>query len=174
MGLQITPLEIKKQEFHKAFRGYDPGEVEAFLEMVAGEMESLNRENSELKEKLKTLKSKLEDYEGMKETLHKALITTEKAADERIENAQKEAELILSDAQLQGEKLIEEARGKALKYERDIADLNNLKTSFITRLKALLSAQGEMLEAIENEGMAGRGPIPKGQVAEVLARDVDP
>jgi len=157
--LQITPIEIKKQEFHKAFRGYDPGEVEAFLEMVAEEMESLNRENSELKERLTVQKSKLKDYEEMRESLHKALVTTEKAAEEKIENAQKEAGLILNDAQLKGERLIEEARRKVLKYERDIADLNNLKASLITRLKALLSAQGEMLEAIEKEGIEKRGPV---------------
>ena len=150
--MQITPLEIKKQEFHKSFRGYDPEEVDAFLAVVAEEMESLVRESNELKERCEALKSKLKDYEEMKEGLHKALITTEKAADEKIENAEKEAELILSDARLKGEKLIEEAKAKALKYERDIADLSNLKASLITRLKALLSAQEEMLEAIEREG----------------------
>ena len=167
--MQITPIEIRKQEFHKAFRGYDPGEVEAFLEMVAEEMESLNRENSELKERLTAQQSKLKDYEEMRDSLHKALVTTERAADEKIENAQKEAELILSDAQLKGEKLIEEARGKVLKYERDIADLNNLKASLITRLKALLSAQGEMLEAIEKEGMEQRGTMATAQLSEVGA-----
>lgn len=165
--MQITPIEIKKQEFHKTFRGYDPGEVRAFLEMVAEEMESLNWEKSELKEKLEAQQSKLKDYEEIKESLHKALVTTERAADEKIENAQKEAELILNDAQFKGEKLIEEVQGEVLKYKRDIADLNNLKASFITRLKALLSAQGEMLEAIEKEGIKEGESVTEPQLSEV-------
>ncbi len=172
--MQITPLEIKKQEFHKAFRGYDPGEVEAFLEIVAGEMESLNRENGELKNRLEALELRIEEYEGMKETLHKALITTEKTADEKIVNAQKEAELILNDAQLKGERLIEEARGKVLKYERDIAYLNKLRTSLIARLRSLLLTQEEILEAIEKEGREERPPVPEEELAEPLLSEANP
>lgn len=172
--MRITPLEIKKQEFHKAFRGYDSGEVEAFLEMVAGEMESLNQENCELKDKLKALESKMEDYEETKETLHKALVTTEKAADERIGNAQKEAELILNDAQLKGEKIIEEARGKVLKYEQDITDLNRLRTSLIVRLRSLLSAQEEMLGAIEEEGKKERRPVLEEPITEARPSETGP
>ena len=53
--MPITPLEIRKQEFRKMLRGYDPHEVRSFLEMVSTELESLLRENAGLNEKVKEI-----------------------------------------------------------------------------------------------------------------------
>jgi DivIVA domain-containing protein len=50
MVLRLTPLDIKKQEFKRSMRGYDPEEVNAFLEMVAEEFEALHREKNRLED----------------------------------------------------------------------------------------------------------------------------
>ena len=55
--MKITPLDIRKQSFKKAFRGIDPEEVQAFLEMIAEEFERLNLENLDFKERERSLKS---------------------------------------------------------------------------------------------------------------------
>ncbi len=59
--MPITPLEIRKQEFRKSLRGYDPHEVRSFLEMVSTELENLLRENAGLSEKVKDMDAKIED-----------------------------------------------------------------------------------------------------------------
>ena len=41
LSVSLTPLEVKKQEFEKVFRGYDPVAVDAFLELVSEEMAAL-------------------------------------------------------------------------------------------------------------------------------------
>jgi len=59
--LRITPLDIRKQEFKRAVRGFDRDEVSMFLEMVAEEFESLLRENSRLNEETVKLRTQLQD-----------------------------------------------------------------------------------------------------------------
>ncbi|MFQ5630060.1 MAG: DivIVA domain-containing protein, partial [bacterium] len=55
--MKLTPLDIKKQEFKKNLRGYDPIEVDAFLEMVANEFESLLREKNLFSDEILKLKT---------------------------------------------------------------------------------------------------------------------
>lgn len=42
-GERITPLMVQAVEFHKAFRGYDIAEVDAFLDAVAREIKYLRK-----------------------------------------------------------------------------------------------------------------------------------
>ena len=53
--MKISPMEIRQQEFTKKMRGYDPDEVQNFLESLAEEFEKLNSENESLKENLQSL-----------------------------------------------------------------------------------------------------------------------
>ena len=63
--MEVTPLDIRKQEFKKSFSGYDKREVENFLEMVAMQLEGLIRENMSYKEQLNDVERKVDDYRRM-------------------------------------------------------------------------------------------------------------
>jgi cell division initiation protein len=99
--MSITPLEIRKQEFRKSLRGYDPHEVRSFLEMASTELENLLRENAGLSEKVKDMDAKIEDYRRMEKILQDTLTTTQQAADELKSGARKEAETIIANKLLE-------------------------------------------------------------------------
>jgi cell division initiation protein len=60
--MKMTPLDIRQKRFEVTFRGYSKKEAEAFLELTAGELEEVVRENISLKEELKRVQARLEQH----------------------------------------------------------------------------------------------------------------
>ncbi len=77
--MNLSPLDIRKHEFRKTFRGYDTEEVTGFLEMVGSEFETIIREASQLKERTSWLKDQLDSYHDLENTLRETLISAQRA-----------------------------------------------------------------------------------------------
>lgn len=149
--MKITPVDIKNQSFGKSFRGYDPSEVDAFLEMVSSTLEDLLQENSQLKEKLSSVEATLTGYKDLEGNLKQALVTAQKSAEEIRENAQKEAQLLMRETQMKAESKLEESYSLLSRLKKQIADLENLKKEYIIRLKSLLDTHRNILQSMEKE-----------------------
>jgi cell division initiation protein len=147
--MKITPLDIRKQEFRKSFKGYDKNEVDIFLEMLAKEIENVVRDNKRMTDQLKELDSRIEDYKRMEKTLQDTLTSTQKTTDEIRRNARKEAEMILQKAKLQASEIIENAAAKVKDLQSQISALRNQKDGFVIQLRSFLSSQLKMLEEVE-------------------------
>jgi len=145
--VKITPLDLRKQEFKKGMRGYDVHEVDAFLEMVAKEMEGLLRENSVMTERLRELDEKIDDYRNMEKTLQGTLTSAQKTADDLRKNAEKEAELIIRNTKIKATHLVEEARAKVADLHAEVAALEEQKEVFIARFRSMIEIQERLLEA---------------------------
>ncbi len=110
--MRITPVDIRQQQFStRMFRGYDVQEVDAFLEDVAGDYEQLVRENALLKDQLAALEERMRGIEERERTLQETLVTTQRVTEEMKESAKREAKLLVREAELESEKLVEAARG---------------------------------------------------------------
>lgn len=149
--MKITPVDIKNQKFGKSLRGYDPSEVDAFLEMVASTLEDQVKENAELKEKLSSVESTLTGYKDLEGNLKEALLTAQKSAEEIRENAQKEAQLLMRETKMKAERKTEESYSLLSRLKKQIADLDNLKKEYIIRLRSMLETHLKVLESMEKE-----------------------
>ena len=69
MKLTLTPMDINNKEFKKGMRGYNPDEVDDFLDEVIENYEEIYKENSSLKEKLSTLNEQLDHYRQIESTI---------------------------------------------------------------------------------------------------------
>jgi cell division initiation protein len=156
--VKITPLDLRKQEFKKGMRGYDVHEVDAFLEMVAKEMEELLRENSVMTERLRELDDKIDDYRSMEKTLQGTLTSAQKTADDLRKNAEKEAELVLRNTKIKATHLVEDARGKMADLQAEVAALEEQKEVFIARFKSMIEIQQRLLDA---HATGGKKPVAK-------------
>ncbi len=170
-ALKITPLDIRKQAFGRAFRGFDPEEVQAFLEMTAEEFERVSRENIELREREAALRGEVENYRGMEQTLQEMLRTGQQAAEKVRENGKKEARLMVKEAEILGNRAIEKARAQVQSIRSEIVDLRNQRDLFVAKFQALTQAQSDFLEQLRftdadvvEEPMEGRasGPAVQG------------
>ncbi len=149
--MRITPLDIRKQPFPRALRGFDPDAVNSFLEMVAGEYETIIRQNSDFGMQIKNMEQKLESYMKTEKVLNETLLTAQKATDEARVNAQKEAELIIKDAKIRADRYEDEARNRVHTLESELISLRNQRDSFLARFKAMLSTQLSLLEVISGD-----------------------
>ncbi len=149
--MKITPVDIKNQTFGRSFRGYDPSEVDAFLEMMSSTLEDMIKENAELKEKFSSVESTLTGYKDLEGNLKQALLTAQKSAEEIRENAEREAQLLMRETQIKAERKLEESYRVLSRLKKQIADLDNLKKEYIIRLKSLLDTHRNILESMEKE-----------------------
>jgi cell division initiation protein len=147
----LTPLDIHNKEFKRGFRGYNEEEVDEFLDRVIKDYETLYRENIELKETIERLNSKLEHYQHMENTLHSTLVIAQETAEEVKLNAKKETELMIKEAEISAQKLVEEAMGKVRRMTGEYEELQKQSQIFRTRLRTLLQAQMEMLNNVDED-----------------------
>lgn len=117
----LTPLDIQKKEFRRAFRGYSEEEVDSFLDRINQDYESLYRENQELTEKLAQADRNMARYRELEEVLKNTMIMVQKNADELRQNTEKETRLLMDQARIEADQLTREAEQEAaaLLHEAD-------------------------------------------------------
>lgn len=144
--MTLTPLDIQNKEFHKGLRGYNTDEVDAFMEKVLQSYEKVYRENQELKQEHDKMFQELHRYRQLEETLNNTLITAQKAAEDLKVNAEKEAELIIREAQVKAQELLTRSSREVEQLQREYQSLQSEIAAFKARVSSLLRAQLEILE----------------------------
>ena len=143
-------MDIQRQSFGTRFRGLDQEEVRTYLNLVAEEVAALQRERDGLQNETQSLKAMLDEHRERETILKNTLLTAQRVAEDIKENARKQAESIVKEAELQSDRLLELAQRRAHDVERGILDLRAHRTtlrtdirSFITRLTHILDLQEE-------------------------------
>jgi cell division initiation protein len=147
------------EKFNRTLRGYDPDEVNHFLDQVIQQVEQIVKENKEKDARIKELEhfeqenrrlvQKLEQYEKVEGTLNRAIVMAQKTSDQMRASAHQEAEVILSDAKKNANRIVNEALLKAEKAEDEAARLNRNMKIFKRRVKEIIEAQLEVVEEID-------------------------
>jgi cell division initiation protein len=154
----LTPLEIQKQTFSRAIKGYNPDEVRAYLHLVAEEIERLVRENDRLSRDSAVLREDLEDHSNRERILKDTLLSAQKVAEDLTVNARKEAELIVKDAELLSERLIAQAMQRVGDLEKAIQDLKIERRAARNKLQATLDTIQQMV-VLDAEEEANELPL---------------
>jgi cell division initiation protein len=130
--MKITPIEIRQKSFEKkAFGGYDKDEVTAFLQALSQEWEKLNNEMRELKLRLEMAEKEVGQLRQVETSLFKTLKTAEDTGSYIVEQAKKDAELKVKEAQLKADEILADARNqaKAMVQKADVKAKNFLQES---------------------------------------------
>ncbi len=139
--MKITPIDIQQQQFKgKMIGGLDADDVDAFLQTVAGEMEALVRENSELKEQLSRQSREIAEMAGREKDLRETMLAAQRITEEMKNNAQKESELVVAEARLQGKRLLDEAERKVADLQAGVQDVRRQKLQFEADLRTMLES----------------------------------
>ena len=149
--MRITPLDIRKQDFRKAVRGFDCDEVRAFLSTLADEYETVLVDNKQIRELIMEQEDKIEEYQGMERNLRDTLMTAERVMHETRDNASKKGELIVKDAEMQAQRVLEECRLRTEELRREIVGLRKEKETYLARFKSLAQAQVQFVETHESD-----------------------
>jgi len=144
--MKITPLDIQQQQFKgKLFGGLDQEDVDAFLQTVSQELEDLSRENSDLKEQVRRNTEAMTEMSSREVQLRDTMLAAQRISEEMKANAQKEATLIISEAELKAERILADADNKLAQLGSQIQDLRREKLQFEMALKSLLDTHYKMI-----------------------------
>ena len=160
--MPITSLEIKDKTFGTRFRGFDPEEVEEFLEIVVRDYEDLVRSNHDKELHIKSLEERLSYFDEMKDSLSQSVLIAQDTA-ERVKQAAKDrSNNIIQQAEQDSQRLLEEAKYKANEILRQATDnakkvaveteeLKNKSRVFHQRLKSTIESQLAIVESSDWE-----------------------
>jgi len=144
--MKMTPLDIRQKRFEVNMRGYSKKEVEAFLELTAGEFEEVVRENISLKEELKRVQARLEQHLEREKALQETMVTAQRISEDVKAQAKKEAEVLLAEAELQGDKIIAGANNRLVELIKELNELKRQKIQFESHLESMVDSHKKLLD----------------------------
>lgn len=144
--MRLTPLDIRHKEFGRSMRGYKDLEVDEFLDDIADEFERLFNENIDYKDRLESLEEKIEQYRNIEDTLKKTLVSAQQQAEEQKQNAQKESDLILRDAELKSRSIVNDSYAERQKIQRSVTALKQKQEDLRFQLKSVIDTYSKILD----------------------------
>jgi len=149
--MRLTPLDIRGQEFRRVMRGLDPEEVEQFLATIATEFETLLSEVQELRQRNVELGGHIEEYKSMEKALRDTLLTAEKLMGEAKESAQREAGLIIREAELGAQRAKARLTQDLTELRHEVEEFRRIKDAYLSRVRWLLRSNLETLDGHAQE-----------------------
>lgn len=144
--MAFSPKDIIRHDFSKSLRGYDPVEVEAYLEVLADKFSDVLDENKVYREKIKAYESNFKEFDHERNKFRSLQNNTQKSIIDLKSKAEREAKIILMDAKLKSEKISTDAYKEVSKLRQEIDELKQLRASFLIRFKNILRQQIETLD----------------------------
>ena len=152
MATNLTPLDIQQQKFRTKLRGFDVQEVDLFLDQMADAFEALLKENEQLKEEIQRLQAEIQGYKNREDAFKRALLNSQKVIEQMKENAQKSSELIIAEAEVKAEKILNKAHNRLAQLHEDIAELKRQRMQIEVQIGSVIESHTKLLE-ISKEGM---------------------
>ena len=145
----LTALDVRRYDFGRSLRGYDPERVEQFRTQVAEELERLTRLTQELEAKAKSFHEQLRAFRDRDKALNDALVSAQQLRAEIREQAERESSLLIREAQVESERQIEVARSELSRMEDAIIALDRTRRTFIAQMRVMVERQLAELMAAE-------------------------
>ena len=117
--MKLTPLDLQQKSFRKGrLGGLDEKEVRAYLDFVATELEDLTRKFNRQDEELRRREARINEFKDREQLLQQTLTTAQRLSEEMKAHGRKEADIVLSDAELQR------------RWKEDLASLGSISVGF--------------------------------------------
>ncbi|ARK25707.1 cell-division initiation protein [Sporosarcina sp. P37] len=143
--MALTPTDIHNKTFNTKFRGYDEDEVNEFLEQLMKDYENVLKKNEELEKKVADHEVKISHFNMIEETMQKSILIAQEAAEDVRKNSVQESKLIISEAEKNADRLINDALSQARKIALEVEVLKKQSKVFKSRFKMMVEAQLDMI-----------------------------
>ena len=153
-AFHLTPLDVRRYDFGRALRGYNPARVDQFRDQVAEEMERLTRINQDLDAKARSFHEQLRAFRERDKALNDALVSAQQLRGEVREQAEREAQLIIREAQAEGERIIEAAKADVRRMEEELDSLDRSRRTYLAQMRTLIARQLSEVEASDSQVVA--------------------
>jgi len=154
--MKVTPLDLRQQRFNTVMRGYDRGEVNAFLAEAAEDYETAVRENDRLRQELVKVEAVLKEHRGQEIVLRNTLMTAQKLADDIKEGATQDGARILREAESRSDLLLHKSQARLEDVQREIDGLRMKRREVETSLEGIISTINNTIAFVREQDAAHR------------------
>jgi len=144
--MKTTPIDIKQQQFKVKFRGFDIHEVDSFLEQMADTFELMQREIEVFNEKINRLELENQGYREREDTFKRAILNSQEVLEQIKENATKSAEIIIADAEVKAEKILNRAQNRLSQLHEDITELKRQRMQIEVQIRSIIETHTKLLD----------------------------
>jgi DivIVA domain-containing protein len=148
-SFHLTPLDVRRYDFGRALRGYDPERVEQFREQVATELERLARQLQDMETKAHGFHDQLRSFRERDKALNDALVSAQQLRTDIREQTEREAQLIIREARSAAERQAEEARSELRRIEEALVAMERSRRAFLAQLRVICERQLAEIAAAE-------------------------
>ncbi|HKW10062.1 MAG TPA: DivIVA domain-containing protein [Gemmatimonadaceae bacterium] len=138
---RLTPVDVRRMEFPKAMRGYEPSRVDAFRDQVAGELDRLTRANQDLDATVRSLTEQLRAFRDRDKALNDALVSAQQLRAEVRDQSERESQLVLREARSEAERIVQTAQMDAVRFADQIALLARMRRGYLKQFRVMLERQ---------------------------------
>lgn len=149
--MKLTPMDINNKEFKRGLRGYLQDEVDEFLDDVVDNYEELYKENAKLKEKIEVLNEQVEHYAKIESTIQNTLVLAQNAADQAKDSSQKEAELIVKNANETAQRIVDKAHNDVIQINDEFDRVKQEFIKFRAKFRNFINTQLETFDDLEKD-----------------------
>lgn len=139
-------VEIQHRRFRTRWMGLDPREVETLVQQMTEETQRIKLENAALRKDLQERDEELKEYKGREKAIRNVLMTVHKSAEQIKESAEKEAKLIVAQAELNGENILREANERLTRLHAEINELKRHRMQLEAKLRSVLESYQQLLD----------------------------
>lgn len=158
--MELSAVELHHKQFSMRWRGFDPREVELFLQQTAETIHATKMEAARLQAALEEQQKELSAYKEREKAIRNVLLNAHKNAEQLKANAEKEARLIVAEAELKAEKILQGAHQRLAQLQEEIAELKGYRIQLESRLRSTIETYRQLLGTEKEEetesGMEGR------------------
>ncbi len=148
-AFNLTPLDVRKQEFRKTLRGYDTLSVEEFQMRVADALERAMRERQVLEERVSALTEQLRVFRDREKAMNEALVAAQQLRQDSRAAAEREGQVIVREAEAEAKRLLDEARSAQNSVQVKMAETERQFQQYMGGFRALLERQLAELRALD-------------------------
>jgi cell division initiation protein len=146
--MRLTPLDLRSHRFPRRMGGYDRDEVDGFLQIAAEDYEAALRRLEQQAARIRELEQRVQDLSANEKVVQDTLATAQKLSEDLKRTAVKEAEVIVGEAEVRGEKVLEAAHRRAAKLADDIREMKMLRTGLAAAVRAAIETHLGLLESL--------------------------
>ena len=147
---RITVDEISRKEFSFANKGYNQKEVDDFLDDICDEIERMENEIMDLRQKTTAVRTAAQEDSGIsaenEESFREVLALAVQVKEETLRKAREDAEAIRTKAETEANERLDGLSDERKSLEAEVAALKKTAADYRAQFEALLQAQQEALD----------------------------
>jgi len=147
----LTPHDIRKQEFRKSLRGYETDGVEDFRVRAADALERAIRDRQVLEERLSALTEQLRVFREREKAMNEALVAAQQLRQDTRAAAEREGQVIVREAQAEAKRLLDEAQAAQTAVQTKMTETERQFQQYVGGFRALLERQLAELRALDSK-----------------------